>query len=106
MSCTPISGKGFTGIVCGRDAGPVGLLCDGCDAKVTRELAVSPKPGLDFCPKCFYRAWRHWLTTRTTPIPADREERRAQFRTWAAEHHAVFLMFVPLSAEGRKAAAQ
>lgn len=106
MTCRTVSGNGWTGIVCTRGREKTVLLCDGCDAKVEPALAVSPKPGVDFCPKCFYRAWRHWLTTRTTPIPADREKRRAEFRTWAAEHSDVFLMFVPLSAEGRKASAQ
>lgn len=106
MTCRTVSGNGWTGVVCTRGREKPVHLCDGCDAKIEPGMGVSPKAGVDFCPKCFYRAWRHWLTTRTSPIPADREERRAQFRAWAAEHSAVFLMFVPLSAEGRKAVEQ
>lgn len=102
MTCRTVSLGGATGIVCyrGPRRDPV-LLCDGCDSKIAVELAVSPKQGVDFCPKCFDRPWRHWLAT--VSVPESRGERRAQFRAWALKNPELFLSMVPLSAEGHKA---
>jgi hypothetical protein len=66
------------------------LSCDGCDHVLCSGCAVSPKQDLDFCPRCFDAAYRHWLHIGR-PVPTDRAERRQAFRLWARAESTVFL---------------
>lgn len=76
------------------NVGRAGLLCDGCDAKLGACCAVSPRPGLDFCPACFEPVWRLWLRTLAPELAgtpsAIRVARRVAFRAFAAQHPEAF----------------
>jgi hypothetical protein len=65
------------------------LSCDGCDHVLCTGCAVSPKQGLDYCPKCFAAAFDFWKGICV--YPQSRPERRQAFRLWAREHHEKFL---------------
>jgi hypothetical protein len=110
----PLPGGGYV-IACGRrrrvrcsycadtDAQ---LECDGCDKPLCRACSVSPRDGLDFCPKCFDKAWKHWLQLQPTSAGAmTRAARRVGFRRWARAAADVFLGLVPLGAVARAAQA-
>jgi hypothetical protein len=91
---------------CGSEAG---LECDGCDKPLCKSCAVSPKAGVDICPKCFDPAWRRWLwEQRDSPYKPSlmtQKERRLLFRGWARAFPGEFLELVKLSASGEAAAA-
>lgn len=100
-------GRGYV-IACGRrrrvkcatcKLADAGLECDGCDRPLCASCSVSPRKELDYCPRCFEPAWKHWL--RLFPTSASvytREERRAAFRQWARHEADTFLRLVPMSA--------
>lgn len=104
------------GIACGSRRQPkcshcnaqlgTGLECDGCDKPLCHACAVSPKKGVDLCPRCFEPAWKHWLKhydlTCGRADLASRTERRAAFRAWARAEADAFLRLVKLSAEGQR----
>lgn len=102
MTCHTFKKDGFTGVVCTRGSRRV-MLCDGCDQHLDPVVSVSPKEGLDFCPSCFDRAWKHWLSSRTAEVPVDRQQRRQAFREWARSFPDVFLEFCSLTDAARSA---
>jgi len=106
----PLPGGGYV-IACGRRrrvrcatcaAPDAQLECDGCDKALCSACSVSPRKGLDFCPRCFDPAWKRWLQARPSSIGHEtRAQRRAAFRAWARATCEVFLSLVPLSALGK-----
>lgn len=84
------------------------LECDGCDKALCRSCAVSPKRELDFCPRCFNPAWKHWLQLRPSSLGAeDRYQRRAAFRAWVCLNVEKFLELArPLTAASVQARAR
>lgn len=80
-----------------------GLECDGCDKALCSSCAVSPRKGLDFCPRCFDHAWRHWLQIQPDSIAAmNVTRRRNEFRSWARTAAEKFLELArPLTAKAK-----
>lgn len=66
------------------------LSCDGCDHVLCTGCAVGPTSKLDFCPKCFEPAWRHWCSI-TAVASMTKPERRQAFRLWARANAEKFL---------------
>lgn len=81
------------------------LECDGCDKALCSSCSVSPRKGLDFCPKCFDPAWKHWLQIQPDSIAAmNINRRRNEFRSWARTAADTFLSLVKPLTETAKAA--
>lgn len=79
------------------------LECDGCDKPLCRTCSVSPRDGLDFCPKCFDKAWKHWLQIQPSSAGTmTRQARRLAFRRWARLAVDEFMQRVPLGAVASK----
>lgn len=77
-----------------------GQECDGCDQPLCVVCSVSPRNGMDFCPRCFARAFTHWKSLG--PYPTDRGERRLAFRKWARANADQFLaLCAPLTAAAK-----
>lgn len=112
--CKPVKVDGVTVIACSRGGErapipcsncPVQLaqeICDGCDKGLCARCAVSPRPGVDFCPMCFrplFVAWcsspegKRWesgaAALKLNP-EALRDLRRNVFRKWSTHNAAAF----------------
>jgi predicted amidophosphoribosyltransferase len=96
-------GDGTLLIACSRGRRSKRLLCDGCDAELSPKDAVSPRTNLDFCPKCAYPAFAHWLEHeggRAVYAGGQPHElKRNAFRFWARANAVKFLELVKRSAE-------
>jgi predicted amidophosphoribosyltransferase len=103
MPCIPMNlpGGGFA-IACTRGRKSNHRLCDGCDRELDPKDSVSPRRELDFCPKCAYPAFSHWLqhegggAVYAGNQPHDLK--RNAFRFWAQQHSKQFLDLVKRSA--------
>ena len=71
------------------------LLCDGCDLPLCARCSVSPREGVDFCPRCTHPLFSTWVKSpeglrwesgasalKLNP-EALRDLRRNVFRKWA-----------------------